>query len=109
MIARIQDEQKKWQEYNFPGSGANEAFKGIVEEIGELAHADLKETQGIRVDEDHIENAKDAIGDIVIYLMSYCNYRGFDLQSIIKDTWEDVKERDWQKNKQIPKDTKFKM
>jgi NTP pyrophosphatase (non-canonical NTP hydrolase) len=107
MIARIQSEQKKWQEHNFPTSGVNEAFKGIVEELGELAHADLKESQDIRTNEDHVANAKDAIGDIAIYLMAYCNYRGFDLQSIITDTWEQVSKRDWQKNKQIPKDTTF--
>ena len=66
--------------------------------MGELAHAHLKEEQGIRTGENHIALAKDSIGDIIIFLADYCSARGFDLQEIIEETWAEVKQRDWKKD-----------
>jgi len=106
-IKDIQNEQEEWARRNFPDRKSYQPLLGAMEELGELAHSHLKEEQGIRTSEDHPENAKDAIGDIIIYLMDYCNQRGFDLAAIIYDTWAGMKRRDWQQNKDIPKDTKF--
>jgi len=100
-------EQEEWSLRNFPERKPHQPLLGAMEELGELAHAHLKEEQGIRTDEDHEGNAMDAIGDIVIYLMDYCNQRGFLFSGIIETTWAHVKQRDWQKNKVLPKDTRF--
>jgi NTP pyrophosphatase (non-canonical NTP hydrolase) len=72
---------------------------GIVEEIGELAHAHLKEEQKIRTNENHDANAKDAVGDVFIYLMGYCISRGWSLEECIERAWDEVKKRDWNTNK----------
>ena len=70
-----------------------------LEEIGELAHSHLKQEQGIRgTDSEHEHNAKDAIGDALVYLCDYCSRRGWDIQEILSQTWEHVSKRDWQKN-----------
>lgn len=104
ILNKVQKEQKDWAKKNFPDGGikkrvpGGEALHGVMEELGELAHAHLKETQGIRLNEDHEAEAKDAIGDIVIYLADYCNKRGFDLEEIVDSTWREVKQRDWTKN-----------
>lgn len=64
-----------------------------------MAHAHLGAEQGIRANEDHLENAKDALGDVFIYMCNYCNVNGIDSQEAIEKTWGKVKQRDWTKNK----------
>ena len=90
----IQMELKEWDKKNFGEQPSYRSLLGAFEEIGELAHAHLKEEQGIR-ESNYEEDAKDAIGDTIIYLANYCNARGFNLQGIIEETWNQVKERDW--------------
>lgn len=97
-LRRIQREQKEWSERNFGKVEAWQPLLGAMEELGELAHAHLKEVQNIRNNEDHIANGKDAVADIVIYLMDYCNKRGWDFADIVTLTWAQVKKRDWKKN-----------
>jgi NTP pyrophosphatase (non-canonical NTP hydrolase) len=72
---------------------------GVSEETGELSHAYLKMKQKIRGNnEKHIEEAKDAVGDILIYLADFCGLMEFDMQEIIEGTWNKVKQRDWSAN-----------
>jgi NTP pyrophosphatase (non-canonical NTP hydrolase) len=93
---QLQLEQELWQEMNFPNSGIHECFYGVVEEIGELSHALLKMDQGIRgTKQEHTAEAKDAVGDIVIYLAGLCNKRGINLQSAVETAWREVKQRNW--------------
>lgn len=92
----IQREQFTWQTKNFPQSDWHHAYMGIVEEVGELSHALLKAEQGIRGTKDELHAKEiDAIGDVLIYLLGFCNLRGHDLQQILEDTWTQVKQRDW--------------
>lgn len=72
---------------------------GVAEEVGELSHAHLKQHQGIRLEEDHEAKARDAVGDILIYLADYCNAREFSLQDCLDKAWDEVKQRDWQKHR----------
>lgn len=96
MLRELQKKHEKWTDHNFPNATIEEPFTGMVEELGELAHARLKLKQGIRGDvQTHIEEEIDAIGDFMIYLMHYCNLRNFDIEEIVKNTWEKVSERDW--------------
>lgn len=101
-IPKLQAAMKSWLEYNFPGTTSFEQFSGVVEEVGELAHAMLKMSQGIRGTKEELEEKeRDAIGDVAIYLINYCNTRGYDFEKILHTTWEKVVEkRDWQKNKE---------
>lgn len=96
----IQEEQKIWAEKNFPNNPSYAPLLGVVEEVGELSHAYLKRLQNIRGTEDeHIAKMKDAIGDITIFLINFCNMENFNYQNIIKETWEEVQKRDWTNNK----------
>jgi NTP pyrophosphatase (non-canonical NTP hydrolase) len=94
-INRIQEEQFEWSKANFGPQDPMLPLLGVVEEVGELCHAVLKRKQGIRMNEDHLAMEKDAIGDIVIYLMDYCNRRGFNLLNLVSRAWDEVRQRDW--------------
>jgi len=93
----MQHEHADWLNHNFPQQQPHDALLGITEEVGELSHVHLKEQQGIRqIDGDNAYNLKcDALGDLFIYMMSYCNTNHIDLQEAIESTWERVKQRDW--------------
>ena len=96
---QLQDEQRPWVEHNFPGRSDYFPLLGAVEELGELAHAHLKGLQGIRgTAEEHAALAKDAVGDVIVFLADYCTARGFDLQEIMETTWAQVKKRDWRRD-----------
>lgn len=97
MIRSLQVEHRGWLEHNFPIQDPIEPLLGLGEELGELMHAHLKGMQGIRHTPEEIEDMKfDAVGDIFIYLMSYCNASGIDLEDAVLTTWRKVSQRDWQ-------------
>jgi NTP pyrophosphatase (non-canonical NTP hydrolase) len=96
-IKEMQRHHKHWVDHNFPNQKPHDALLGICEEAGELCHAHLKRDQGIRgMDpETYVEAASDALGDIFIYMLSYANANGFDLQDCIEATFLKVMDRDW--------------
>lgn len=103
-LKKLQEEQMQWVKHNFGDRPAWQPLMGITEEFGELAeaigwlnHSFLKYNQRIRREENHIENMKDAVGDIVIYLADFCTAMGFDFSEIVTRTWQEVKKRDWKK------------
>jgi NTP pyrophosphatase (non-canonical NTP hydrolase) len=103
-LRNLQVRHRLWLEHNFPNQQEHDALLGLVEEVGELAHAHLKASQGIRgTSLKHRDDAIDAIGDIIIYLASYCNTNGYDLEQCLISAWDEVKNRDWVK---YPKDGK---
>ena len=73
-------------------------FMGVVEEVGELAHVLLKRSQGIRLDETTHAAERDAVGDIIIFLMNYCSVRDWQLSEILAEVSTNVLARDWRKN-----------
>jgi NTP pyrophosphatase (non-canonical NTP hydrolase) len=73
---------------------------GIQEELGELSHAHLKSEQGIRgTAEEHHEAKRDAIGDILVYIAGYCEANGLQMGQCLERAWEEVRQRDWNKNR----------
>jgi len=102
-IGQLQEEHNEWSLYNFgkaseDNAGLDRGFYGIVEEVGEMSHALLKERQNIRTNENHREDVEDALGDIFIYMLAYCNDNNLDLEQIVHETWDRVSKRDWKKN-----------
>lgn len=98
----LQHQHAAWEAVNFPMSEQNSmhSLVGVVEEIGELAHALLKKDQHIRGSaEEHDAAAKDAIGDIFIYMAGLCNKNGWNMEGCIRRAWIEVGNRDWTKNK----------
>src|SRR5689334_18572758 len=92
MIKQTQDEIVEWSHRNF-GLVPNEqipfrvsSFLGMVEELGELAHAMLKCGQGIRgTEEEHKEAVKDSIADLLIFTLDFCGRNGMDAQQLLED------------------------
>jgi NTP pyrophosphatase (non-canonical NTP hydrolase) len=92
----IQEDQKPWVAHNFGRRATYMPLLGAMEELGELAHAHLKAEQGIRgTVAEHEVAAKDAVADIIIFLLDYCSARGWDAASIVSDTWKAVRTRDF--------------
>jgi NTP pyrophosphatase (non-canonical NTP hydrolase) len=98
-ISELQDEHRDWVQHNFPNQPSYQPLLGIAEEVGELCHAHLKQEQGIRsmLPATSVQLKEDALGDIFIYMMSYANAEGLDLQRCIWRAWHEVSERDWVK------------
>jgi NTP pyrophosphatase (non-canonical NTP hydrolase) len=95
ILKKVQVEHEAWQLHNFGFPSVVESLIGITEELGELSHAYLKNRQGIRLNENHEEKMKDAVGDLLIYLIAFCEAKGFDLEDILQKTWDEVRQRDW--------------
>lgn len=73
---------------------------GLTIWSGRLAHCHLKQEQGIRVNENHEENAKICIGMLIRHLMAWCDGKnGGEFEAIVLKTAEEVLQRDWQTNK----------
>ena len=90
----------QWQIKNFPGNENSwHPLLGLQEELGELSHAYLKRAQGIRINEKHDENIKDAVGDIFIYLLDFCRREGISFEHCLDTAMDDVMKRDWKKDK----------
>lgn len=98
-LTNIQNEVEVWSHKNFGSQPSWCPLLGISEEVGELAHAYLKRQQGIRgTTEEHNEAIKDAVGDIMIYLLDFCGREGINLEDTLEETWNHVSKRDWKKN-----------
>ena len=96
-IENLQRQHRIWLRHNFPDQPAYQPLLGIGEETGELMHAHLKNEQGIRSMNDarFMDFAEDALGDLFIYMMSYANAKGINLEKSILEAWSTVKNRDW--------------
>lgn len=97
-LAAVQREMPAWQAYNFPGRPAYQPLLGMVEEIGELAHAWLKRAQGIRgTSEEHTAAIEDAIVDALVYSVDLACEEHIDLDVAMAKVWAKVRARDWRK------------
>jgi NTP pyrophosphatase (non-canonical NTP hydrolase) len=97
-LAQLQAERKIWADRNFPHATAEDHLIGVMEELGELAHANLKGRMKVRagvVTDALVRAERDAVGDIVIYLTGYCSDRGFSIAECVERAWDEVKHRDW--------------
>jgi NTP pyrophosphatase (non-canonical NTP hydrolase) len=98
-LALIQEQVKEWANRNFGNVQSWQPLIGMQEELGELSHAFLKREQGIRgTVGEHNAAIRDALGDIVIYMLDFCQRENIELEEVIRLTWSAVKVRDWQKN-----------
>lgn len=92
-------ERNEWVAHNFPNphvENPGESILGVMEEVGELAHAYLKSAQNIRGDRlQHEADAKDAVADITIYLLGVMNIYGIPIEPGVyiktPDTFEALK------------------
>ncbi len=94
-LRELQTQHRKWMWENFGNVESYRPLLGVMEEVGELAHAHLKQVDGIRTEIDPTAAKRDAVGDIVIFLAGYCSQEGIDLESAVAETWERVKQRNY--------------
>jgi len=95
-IRELQETMRPWYDYNFPNTETWEPILGALEELGELAHAHLKGNQGIRHTSDEIAaKKKDAIGDVIVFLIHYSILNGWELQDLLETVVAEVVKRDW--------------
>ena len=93
---KLQSDHLEWATKNFPKADPAQVVLGVCEEAGELAHAQLKLMQGIRGDKlCHQLEMRDAIADIVLYLLHLCDFQGWDFERVVNSTWQIVKQRNW--------------
>ena len=91
-----------WVKKNFGDRPAWQPLLGVVEEVGELAHAHLKGVHGIRGTTAEMDaKAKDAVADVVIFMADYCNARGWDMEDLLEETFDRVMARDWTKEREV--------
>lgn len=103
-LLEIQLKLGHWEQDNFPNDIKNPWVNllGVSEEVGELCHSYLKLHQKIRGSEQkHIEEGKDAVGDILIYLFNFCSKMGWNLEDCLKSAMDQVLGRDWISNPEI--------
>lgn len=97
-LREIQVATGHWRDHNFPGHTTQDAFMGMVEELGEISHAILKRKQGIRgTDEEHSAAIRDGCADLIIFMCGLAQNEHFDLLDAINVAWDEVKDRDWVK------------
>ena len=95
-LRQLQEEARLWQDHNFPDRTPTSILLGIAEELGELCRAQKKGDEGIRgTPAQHLANAKEEVGDLIISVAAYCDARDFDMQQCMEDAWFRVKQRDW--------------
>lgn len=97
-LSKLQVRIHRWQANNFAES---DPFLGIVEEVGELSHAILKNKQRIRGFDDQdkfLNEAGDAIADMTVFAMQLCTKYRLDFGVLLQETIEEVLKRDWATN-----------
>lgn len=98
-ISEMQKELMDWEHRNFADVDQFQRLAIITEEVGELAHATLKQHQGIRLETATDGHIKDALGDVFITLCTFAGGRGWDLGEIVEETVRTVLARDWTKER----------
>jgi NTP pyrophosphatase (non-canonical NTP hydrolase) len=93
-INELQCEIGAWAVKNFPGDTRADLVLGLVEEVGELARAVLKQNQGVRGNYTMWENAiLDELPDVFIKLCHVCAVFGYDLETLVQTKWATVQNR----------------
>jgi NTP pyrophosphatase (non-canonical NTP hydrolase) len=92
-LAEFQLEVSEWSNRNF-----GEDSPSWQRLLG-LSHSYLKREQGIRLEEDHNKQIRDAVGDIMVYLSDFCGREGVSLERCVEEAWQEVKQRDWNKHR----------
>lgn len=93
----LQEQHAEWSEKNFGEQPYEWTLLGAQEELGELTHSELKQLQGIREAEDDVGElaTKDSVGDIVMYLLDFCNRKDIDFAECVDIAATEVLDREW--------------
>jgi NTP pyrophosphatase (non-canonical NTP hydrolase) len=71
------------------------ALLGVVEQVGKLSRALLKQREGLRgTAQQRLQKAKDALGSMLLLLLGFCTEMCLDAQEVLDEAWAKVKQRD---------------
>jgi len=70
----------------------------LLSQIGKLCHADLKSEQKIRTNQNHENDAKKALRNIIKVFDLIVIDHNFSLIGVVEETWSKVKLRNWKKD-----------
>jgi NTP pyrophosphatase (non-canonical NTP hydrolase) len=109
MSVSIRDTQAEilaWSTRNFgarvPIAYDVSSFLGMVEEVGEIAHAVLKMSQGIKGSRaKHEADVIDGIADLMVFTLDFAARNGLDAEKALEQVWAKVKLRDFTQDKQV--------
>ena len=92
----MKQDVEAWLIYNFSDETRVTATLGLCEEVGEVARAVLKQEQAIRGTwEEWDDEIKKELGDVYLKLIQVAMVCGFDLDEVIAQRWEVLRQRDW--------------
>lgn len=95
-LRRYQKAVNKWAKKTYPQNDVKtwRPLVGLVEELGELAHAFLKLDQGVHRNTTTTEAVSDAVGDLMVFLLEFCENNNIDIEEAFLEVWEkDVSRR----------------
>jgi NTP pyrophosphatase (non-canonical NTP hydrolase) len=109
MSLSIRDTQAEilaWSTKNFgakvPIAYDVSSFLGMVEEVGEIAHAILKMSQGIKgTRAKHEADVIDGIADLMVFALDFAGRNGIDAEKALEQVWAKVKQRDFTRDRQV--------
>lgn len=84
-LKELQKQHSEWLYRELPEKTWQDCFVKLVEEVGELANALYRS--------DNAEKEQDAIGDVLISLVSVANRRNRDVNKCVEDAWKEVNAR----------------
>lgn len=89
-----------WAKRNFGNQDPSIPLLGVVEELGELSRAFIKNKLKIRgyADEEVFRTkVKDALCDIIVFMIVFADSINIDLVDSFENEWRNVRTRDWVK------------
>jgi len=94
-INEYQAEIGPWADHNFPNDQRHDVALGLVEEVGELCRATLKQAQNVRGSYSQWEDEiKHELGDVFIKLCHVASVYGYDLDTLVRLRWDIVQLRE---------------
>lgn len=87
-LPQIAEETYAWRDKNFPPNttpyyDSHEQLLGVIEEVGELHTAN------------DLEVEVDAVGDITVFAMGYCQRRGWSFEEIYNEARGHIHTKNW--------------
>jgi NTP pyrophosphatase (non-canonical NTP hydrolase) len=94
-INQYQRDIGAWALRNFPNDTRQDVALGLVEEVGEICRATLKQVQGVRGSHEIWEDEiKHEIPDVFIKLCHLAEVFGYDLATLVEHKWSIVQYRE---------------
>jgi NTP pyrophosphatase (non-canonical NTP hydrolase) len=92
-LRQLEKEVTAWHKEKFPLATKEDLLFKLVEEVGELFEAALREKQNPNREIEFQVKQSDALGDIVIVLAAFAGRLGYVLDLCVQCSWNEVRTR----------------